>query len=102
MVAGIGGKSRGQLKHPTQATHDLGVASLWLRLHEQTPAWADAWRGEDLLAHTRLGEKLPDAFLFDAAGEIIWVIEFGGANDAQRVREFHEDCAQRQLPYQIW
>lgn len=98
----FGGKSRGALKHPTQATHDLGIAAVWLRFQEQAAAWADAWRGEDLLAHTRVGEKLPDAFLLNAAGEIAWVIEFGGSYDTERFSEFHEDCAQRYLPYQIW
>ena len=97
-----GGKSRGELKHPLQATHDLGVAAVWLCLHRGAPAWAQAWRSEDLLAHTRRGEKLPDSFIIDDAGETAWVIEFGGSYDAARVQEFHEDCADRELPYQIW
>lgn len=97
-----GGRTRGELKHPMQATHDLGVAAVWLCLHHQAPAWADAWRGEDQLAHTRRGEKLPDAFIVNGAGETVWVIEFGGAYDAARVEEFHLDCAAREIPYQIW
>jgi hypothetical protein len=98
----FGGKSRGELKHPLQATHDLGVAAIWLNFHDRAPEWADAWRGEDLLAHTRLGEKLPDGFIVNQAQETVWVIEFGGAYDASRVQEFHDDCARRDLPYQIW
>lgn len=97
-----GGKARGQLKHPLQATHDLGVAAVWLCLHRQAPAWAQAWRSEDLLAHTRRGEKLPDSFILDGEGETAWVIEFGGSYDAGRVQDFHEDCSSRELPYQIW
>jgi hypothetical protein len=97
-----GGKARGELKHPLQATHDLGVAAIWLCLYRQAPAWADAWRGEDQLAHTRRGEKLPDSFIVDKAGETAWLIEFGGSYDQARVQEFHEDCAGRDLPYQIW
>jgi hypothetical protein len=98
----LGGRGNLQLKHPTQATHDLGVAAVWLHLNEHAPAWAEAWRGEDLLAHTRRGETLPDAFIVDEEHEPLWVIEFGGAYDAGRVQEFHEDCQVRQLPYQMW
>lgn len=98
----FGGVRRGTLQHPTQATHDLGVAAVWLRLRQIAPQWAAAWRGEDVLAHTRRGEKVPDAFLVDAAGQIVAVIEFGGGYDADRVAAFHTDCAQRGLPYQLW
>jgi hypothetical protein len=98
----FGGVRRGSLNHPTQATHDLGVAAVWLRLHEVAPEWATAWRGEDLLAHTRQGEKLPDAFIVDESDRVIWVIEFGGGYDADRVQAFHNDCVARGLPYQLW
>jgi hypothetical protein len=98
----FGGVHRGGLKHPTQATHDLGVAAVWLRLSEVSPTWADAWRGEDLLAHTRRGQKIPDAFIVDVDEQVDWVIEFGGAYDASRVAAFHNDCADRSLPYQLW
>ena len=64
-----GGPERGELKHPSQATHDLGVAAVWLRLRQVAPAWAASWKGEDLLAHTRVGEKLPDAFIVDQSEE---------------------------------
>jgi hypothetical protein len=97
-----GGKARGELKHPAQATHDLGVAAVWLRLNQVSPQWAVAWRGEDLMAHTRLGQKLPDAFIVDDREEVIWVIEFGGGYDAERVAAFHQDCVSRNLPYQLW
>jgi hypothetical protein len=93
---------RGELKHPTQATHDLGVAAVWLRLQEVAPEWATAWRGEDLFAHTRHGEKIPDAFIVDANEQVTWVIEFGGAYDRERLRAFHADCASRRVSYQIW
>lgn len=98
----FGGVRRGMLKQPTQATHDLGVAAVWLRLREAAPAWGDAWRGEDLLAHTRRGEKIPDAFIVDAHEQVTWVIEFGGGYDAARIAAFHTDCTHRDLPYQLW
>ena len=98
----FGGIRRGELKHPTQATHDLGVAAVWLRLRAIAPQWAEAWRSEDLLAHTRRGEKLPDAFIVDSSEQVLWVIEFCGGYDGPRVAAFHEDCAARGLPYQLW
>ena len=98
----FGGVGRGVLKHPAQATHDLGVSAVWLRLSEIAPQWAQAWCGEDVMAHTRRGEKLPDAFIVDSAQHVTGVIEFGGGYDAHRVTEFHEDCVSRHLPYQLW
>lgn len=98
----FGGVRRGELKQPTQVTHDLGVAAVWLRLREIAPHWAATWRGEDLLASTRRGQKLPDAFLVDEGGRVVCVIEFGGSYDASRVQAFHDDCASRGLPYQLW
>jgi hypothetical protein len=97
-----GGVRRGELKNPLQATHDLGVAAVWLRLRQVAPQWATAWRGEDLLAHPRLGEKVPDAFIVDPQEQVAWVIEFGGGYDSDRIQAFHEDCTQRSLPYQLW
>lgn len=98
----FGGVCRGELKHALQATHDLGVAAVWLRLRQVSPDWAVAWRSEDVLAHTRRGQKLPDAFIVDQNEKVIWVIEFGGGYDTERVQAFHEDCAHRAIPYQLW
>ena len=98
----FGGKGRGELKNPLQATHDLGVAAVWLHLDTHDPELADAWKGEDLMADTRRGEKCPDAFIVEDSGDVRCVIEFGGAYDANRVRAFHRDCSDRATPYQIW
>ena len=98
----FGGVRRGELYQSTQATHDLGVSAVWMRIKEIDETWADAWRSEDLFAHTRVGEKLPDAFLVDSNNRVLWVLEFGGGYDTQRVSEFHTDCANRNLPYQLW
>lgn len=96
------GGTAGRLKRPVQATHDLGTAAVWLQLHKQAAPWADAWRGEDLMAHTRQGQKLPDAFIVNDDGQVTCVLEFGGGYDVHRVADFHQDCAQRRLPYQLW
>ncbi len=98
----LGGKAKGELKNVTQATHDLGVAEVWLHYRRTQPAIAEAWRGEDSMAHTRRGQKLPDAFLVNEAGATFRVVEFGGAYDADRVSAFHDDCVAHALPYEIW
>jgi len=98
----FGGRMTGEVKKELQATHDLGVAQVWLYFDIHTPHLADAWRGEDVMAHTRKGQKLPDGFILNPRGETICVIEFGGSYDEQRIREFHDDCQQRNLPYQLW
>ena len=98
----LGGVRRGELKNPLQVTHDLGVAAVWLRLRECAPMWAAAWRSEDLMAHTRCGEKIPDAFIMDEHERVLWVIEFAGAYDAGRIRDFHLDCVSHSLGYQLW
>ncbi len=86
----------------SQITHDLGVTAVWLRFHLCSPALADRWTGEGVLAASRIGQKLPDAALLDNNGEPEILIEFGGAYAASRVAEFHNDAAARGLPYQIW
>ena len=98
----LGGSAREAVKVSTQATHDIGVAQVWLQFATVDPPQAAAWRGEDLMAHTRRGQKLPDGFLVDADGTPVAVVEFGGSYDTRRVRDFHLDCASRDLPYQIW
>ena len=98
----FGGRRRGEINKALQVTHDLGVTQVWLVLDDNAPDWADAWRGEDVMAATRYRQKLPDGFIVDQNATPICAMEFGGSYDEQRVREFHEDCAQRDLPYQLW
>jgi hypothetical protein len=87
--------------HPLQATHDLHVSAIYLRMHGCYPALATTWVGEDELA-TSDREKLPDAVLLDALGRKKLFIEFGGAYPAKRVENFHEHCLAEGLPYQLW
>ncbi len=96
LMGGFGGR----LKQPLQATHDLHVAAVFLLRRKQHGKGAFGWLLEDVIAHERRGEKLPDAVIRDGKSEL--VIEFGGAYRKERVRKVHEDCAERGLPYEIW
>lgn len=98
----FGGRRRGEIAKELQVTHDLGVTQIWLVLDTTAPDWADAWRGEDVMAATRYRQKLPDGFIVNADGTPICAMEFGGSYDERRVSEFHEDCADRGLSYQLW
>jgi hypothetical protein len=98
----VGGHATGHLTREMQATHDLGVTAVYLFLERAHSPRAEAWRGEDVFAHTRHGEKRPDAFLVNATGAVQSVIEFGGDYGPERLRAFHEDCASRELPYEVW
>ncbi len=98
----FGGWANGKIKNPAQATHDLHVGAVYLKLLRSTPKLAAGWIGEDMLAPTRVGQKLPDAILYDGEGRPRLVMEFGGAYPPERVEAFHEDCAVRGLPYELW
>lgn len=98
----LGGSSRVGIKSGTQATHDLAVSAIWLRLREQNPSLIDKWYGEDAMSHTRFRQKLPDVFFITDDEKVESVLEFGGSYSAERVRDFHADCEARSLPYQIW
>lgn len=98
----FGGCRRHSIKNLCQVTHDLHVAGIYFRYVRMLPALAPLWVGEDILAPTRRHQKLPDAVLRNASGDILRVIEFGGRYPAKRVAEFHADCALRQLPYELW
>jgi hypothetical protein len=84
-----------------QVTHDMQVASVYLRLLETSPAAADAWLGEDVLGPAGYKLKDPDAVLrYDDGAEL--AIEFGGRYDAQRIRDLHLDCVHQERPYELW
>lgn len=102
-AAGIfGGKANGAIKNHSQATHDIHLGALYLKLCREAPTLAAGWIGEGVLAASREGQKLPDAILHDREGRPRLVIEFGGAYPADRLQAFHEDCALRGLPYELW
>lgn len=98
----FGGKLLGAVKNLCQTTHDLHVAEVFLHYRRKDPSISAAWVGEDQLSRSRKRQKLPDAFLQDAEGKIVRVIEFGGAYSASRLSELHDHCAEQCLPYEIW
>lgn len=99
----FGGKRGKKLKSNLQVTHDLGVSGMYLQLLQTDRSAAQRWIGEDILAPYRFRQKLPDAVLAERAGATPQlVLEFGGSYDKTRVQSFHDDCAKRSLPYELW
>lgn len=98
LLGGVGGR----LKRHFQTTHDLHVGTLYLRILRERPEEAKRWLSEERLAPTRRRQKLPDAAIAGDDGTPCRVIEFGGAYDRAHVQAFHEDCAARALPYEMW
>lgn len=100
-IAQFGGRNRPAVK-VTQATHDLGLTATWLRYLEQDQKKSSFWVGEDILAPSRINQKLPDAALVDHKGRPALLVEFGGSYAAPRVTDFHDDAAFRNMPYHLW
>ena len=86
-----------------QIGHDLALCDVAIAYRESNPTQAAMWCGEDTMAHTRcgLGEKLPDAFIVDSS-EVTKVIELCSGYPRKRLHEFMDDCANRDLPFEIW
>ena len=98
----LGGKP-GRLPRRSEATHDLGLASVFLSLLESSPAKARYWISEaDLVKRNRSGpRKVPDALIRSRRGTEL-VIEFGGEYSKGKLLEFHTDCAERGRRYELW
>lgn len=97
----FGGRG-GPLTHPLQVSHDLHVTTLFLRLRSERPHAISQWIPEHEIARTRRHAKLPDAAIGKSPTQIRRIIEFGNGYDRHRVAAFHADCAERQVPYEIW
>lgn len=96
------GGSGGRAPRPSEATHDLHVGALFLKLRAEDPALTAAWTSEATLygAGEGRGDRLPDAMIVRRSGRR--VIEFGGAYSKSKLIEFHDFCQRRNLPYEVW
>lgn len=91
------------LKQPLQASHDLGLANVYLRYRDLSPSLAATWRHEDALqAAASKGGRLPDAALCAPDGKVFLALEFGGAYKSERLLSLHRSCASSDTPYQVW
>ena len=91
----------------SQLEHDLGTASVLVRLHETQPDLAADWIGEDVLRRDfapdcRALKKTPDGAIV-RGDRIVQVAEFGGQYKANRLRKFHQHFGKKhRIPYTLW
>ncbi len=96
----LGYRATGRLKRPLQASHDLGLAEVYLTVRQDRPHLAKFWFGEDI-APKQLG-SVPDAIYINGDGKTSLAFEFCGLYSVKRLRAFHHHCAQRRLRYELW
>lgn len=96
----LGYRVTGKLKRPLQASHDLGLAGVYLAVRRDRPHLAKFWFGEDV-APKQLG-SVPDAIYIDGDGKTSIAFEFCGLYSVSRLRAFHHHCAQRRIRYELW
>ena len=93
-------------RRASQLEHDLGTASVAVRLHETRPEIAAEWVGEDILRRDFAPscpsmKKIPDGAIV-RNGTILRVSEFGGQYSAARLRRFHTHFKKHRVPYDLW
>jgi hypothetical protein len=101
-VNAYGGCQAGFASHPYEATHDLHVAELYLRILRLFPDLAPYWRAEEELPRPDPGGFKPDAALVDPDGQLRLFIEFAGRYSPERLQKIHFYCVGRGFPYELW
>lgn len=96
------GSPAGRAPRRAEATHDLGLAAVYLHFLRHDSVSANAWVSEAGLVAAGEGRdsKLADALLRLPFGET--VIEFGGEYGKAKLEAFHDDCAERSRSYELW
>ena len=90
----------------TETSHDLHLAALYLRLHEENPERASNWLSEDILVKQRKtrrerAQPLPDALVME--NQTTTVIEMGGASyTAEKLYRLHDYCEAEGFGYELW
>jgi len=92
-------------RYPKEAeqNHDVHLSTVYLRIRETNPLWAQHWISEQRIKRSRpdaYGEKLPDAKV--QFGDVDRIVEFGGAYSKDKLQSFHAWCVKKSIPYEIW
>ena len=98
----LGGIASGKIAVPYQASHDLGLAAVFLAKRRLDPAAAAGWLSEDMVPKPGRGQKRPDAVVYATAGQAVLAVEFGAGYPAARLEAFHCDCERKALAYEVW
>ncbi len=82
--------------------HDLLLADAYVVYRRALAHSTNHWIGEDYVPKAGFRTKDPDAFLVDAEGHPIRIIESGGRYSARQIEDFHDYCESLDLPYELW
>jgi hypothetical protein len=102
LAANLFGSTAGRLPAVNHRDHDLLLGEVYVAYRVERPEEATCWVGEDALPKAGYRVKDPDAFLVDAQGEVLRVIESAGRYSARQVWSFHAYCFECSLPYELW
>lgn len=102
LAANLFGSSAGRLPRLEQRDHDLLLSQVYLRYRTSRPKEAKQWLGEDVFPKAGYRIKDPDAFLVGEGDRILQVIDSAGHYSPAQIESFHEHCAERDLPYELW
>ena len=100
----FGGYIGDRIPRPSEVSHDIHLAQVYLKLVGRDPKLAQRWTCEQQLYAQGRGrnQRLPDAIIRPrraGAGDG-WVLEFGGAYSKKKLEEFHAElCGE---VYEIW
>ncbi len=97
-AAALGGAGR-RVPRDSEATHDIHVAAVYLRMRAELPTRARSWVSEAALPAGQ-GVKVPDALVRD--GRYWTAIEFGGQYDHSKLETFHAYCEAQGWGYEVW
>lgn len=95
----------GRYPRPTERTHDLHMATVFLLKRSQDPGSVAHWMSEEKVRERQRqrrsdsAQHVPDAILKRPKR---CAIEFGGSYPADKLASFHDYCAQQGWPYEIW
>lgn len=86
----------------TEASHDVGLAEVFVRLLLSDPVRAARWVSESFLSSDGWGAgcPLPDAAIHLEAATTL--IEFGGSYPRQKLLDFHLFCEIHGYAYEVW
>lgn len=102
LAASLFGSTARGLPRREQWDHDLLLTSVYVHYQRHHARLAAGWLGEHSLPKAGYRIKDPDAFLMGAGRRILRVIESAGRYSPVQVENFHEHCAERELPYELW
>ena len=101
-AANLFGSGAGQLPNVRHGDHDLLLSEVYVFYRLRRPDVVHRWASEDVFPKAGFRIKNPDAFLLDDSGHPMLVVESAGRYGIRQIESFHQHCAERDLPYELW